>query len=153
MSLTVFSKTMTQKRSLQGIPLRHNPNKHVCSTRWKGIWLTRVRTKSPSPSPSPSSSPSPSELAYVGDFITNIGEFVVPHIYIKCVVKYICSAPDSRMITIAELNSRITVSHLAKILCLEYQLDHSVDINGELDELITSKLWCCFGGCRNSNKA
>ena len=57
------------------------------------------------------------------------------------------------MITIAELNSRITVSHFAKILCLEYQLDHSVDIKGELDELIKSKLWCCFGGCRNSNKA
>ena len=109
---------------------------------------TRVQTKSPLPSPSPSPT---SELANVDELITNIDEFVVPHICIKCVAKCVCSAPGSRMIAIAEPNLRITVIHFAKILLLEYSLDHSVDLNGELDELIKSKLWCCFGGCRNSN--
>ena len=35
------------------------------------------------------------------------------------------------MIAIADTNSRITVSHFAKVLCLVY-----VVLNGELDELI-----------------
>ena len=112
-----FSKTKTRKQSLQGLRLRHNPNKHVCSTRWRDILSTRIPTKLPLPSPSPTPT---SELANVGDLITNIDEFVVPHICVKYVVKCVCSAPDSRMITIAEPNLRITVSHFAKILLLEY---------------------------------
>ena len=61
-------------------------------------------------------SPTPTgELAYVGDLITNIVEFVVPHSCIKCVIKCVCSAPNSRMIAIADnTNSRIMVSHFAK---------------------------------------